>query len=296
MRREAPAESLVLLRDRLPGAATATPVRPVSRRATWGSRAERNLLLAFDLLVCAAVLSADIAATAAVPPSALVAAVLGVIPVAAGLGLYSVPPAPSLRHEVGRLGVAVAVPVIAVALWLAPPPPLALAEVGVVLLLLLVVGRAAAHLFIRVLRSRRVIAERVVLVGSGGLAGRVLRTMVDQPWHGLQPVGLVGNIAHDGVEALPSRLPGMLAEQARVLRADRVVVAFGGAPADEVIAAVRALEDAECEVWVVPRFYDVMVPHRPGERVGHFPLVRLGSSPGPWSRWRRRRRRRTAAR
>jgi len=148
-------------------------------------------------------------------------------------------------------------------------------EAAVALVGGLVAVRAAVYAVGSLLRRRGLVAHPVVIVGTGEVGARLARNLLDRPQHGLVPVGIVdasdgpsspGDVeAGDGQDALPVPHLGRLADLERTLRAhdaDDVIFSVDSPLDSEVLAAVRACVQADHQVFVVPRFFELMGAER----------------------------------
>ena len=117
--------------------------------------------------------------------------------------------------------------------------------------------------------------ERVLVVGSGDAARRVVDIYGRERASGLVVVGLVEDDPTDQAEGGPpvigrvDDLPRLLDED----RADRVVVAFSRRRDSEVAQILRDCEDPRVPVDVVPRLFDVVGSELVVRPVGGLPLV-----------------------
>jgi exopolysaccharide biosynthesis polyprenyl glycosylphosphotransferase len=120
-------------------------------------------------------------------------------------------------------------------------------------------------------------AERVLLLGSGTVADRVLDLASRQ---GRRPFELVGRLddvpRDDGHSRLPllgglDDLPQVLADQ----RIDRVVVAFRPGRDSALVDGLRQCLARGVPVDVVPRFFDLVGPRPRGRNIGGLSLIEV---------------------
>jgi exopolysaccharide biosynthesis polyprenyl glycosylphosphotransferase len=192
---------------------------------------------------------------------------------------------PHVSDEVGWLLVRVLVPMLGVAvlaqLGLLPGAETAVETDRLVLAsataaLLVVLGRAVAYAVARAAKSRRLIGERTVIVGTGPIALELADALAHHPEYGLGPIGFIDAVA---AEDLPHPLLGAPEDIARVVRefhVRRIIVAFGGARDGDVARLLRSLEAFPVEVHAVPRFFE-LGSTSPGDtdNVRGIPLVHL---------------------
>lgn len=158
------------------------------------------------------------------------------------------------------------------------------------LALLLVALRAAAYATTHALRRRGRAGHPVVIVGGEPVGSALAATLLDQPHLGLRPVGIVERGA--SARRLPVPLLGGIdrLEQAMTdLGVHDVVFAFPEPPDAETVAVVRRCVERDHQVFVVPRFHELMgatgtrgtevvqgVTLMRLRRWGHRPLARWG--------------------
>lgn len=150
------------------------------------------------------------------------------------------------------------------------------ASTFVLLLLLRSAVYAVAHARRRSGRS----AHPVVIVGAGAVGRRLAETFLDRKEYGLDPVGIIDTAPDLSARDLPVPLLGGLADLERVLLdlgVDDVVFAFPGPPDEQTVDIVRRNVQADRQVFVVPRFFEMMGldNHRRHEVIGDVALVRL---------------------
>ena len=277
---EAPATARPALRDEPPVNAGQPPAQ--SSRSRF--RALRGLLVRAD--VTAGLLTGCVVALTAgaegleVP---LLIAAMGVfLPVmSASTGLYAVD---DLRRWASGIteaptlvliSSAVSWPVFFVLDSMSAAHPIAGAlSAGLGLAAIASIARALA----RVQAHRRPeLRDRTLVVGSGHVAQRLVRRVMQHDELGLIPVGFVDDDAHSsGAFGLPN-LGGLrdLGELLRVHRIDRVMIAFSRAGHEELLACIRTCRDQGVSVDVVPRLFELLDGARKVDQVGGMPLLSL---------------------
>lgn len=152
-------------------------------------------------------------------------------------------------------------------------PLLGAVGVGVVLLLLM---RGAAYAAIRQARRRGVGVHRAVVVGDDDLGRRLTEEMRHHPEYGLCPVGYLGS----GTGDMPAGVPllGRADDLARVVRKHAisvVVLAVTSRPDRDLVFHVGACDRLRCDIYWVPRLFELS-PLLPGmDLLWGYPLVRL---------------------
>jgi exopolysaccharide biosynthesis polyprenyl glycosylphosphotransferase len=247
---------------------TAGNTAPLERGAQ--DRLVRRALLVVDVVALAAALAiSELLVTPGRAPLESFAETLLTVPLWVGLfklyGLYdrdakrishsTVDDLPHLIHALvlGSLG-----------LWLftkiVTPERLELAQ-GVVFfagfLTLILAGRT----MIRSAVAPRIARDRVVLVGSGPMAGLLMRKIRTHPEYALDPVGYLASSGEDaGIDGL-RRLGDPLIDLERAARdhgVQRVVVLASEVSDDVLVDVVRACSDLGLKVGVVPNLVEVL--------------------------------------
>ncbi|MCW2843929.1 MAG: wecA 1 [Nocardioides sp.] len=149
-----------------------------------------------------------------------------------------------------------------------------------VLLVLLRCGvYAGAHSLRRSGRS----SHPVIIVGAGEVGRRLAEAFLTKREYGLVPVGIIDCSPDVAARDLPLPLLGGVADLGRAmvdLGVDDVVFAFPGPPDDQTIATVRQCVQMDHQVFVVPRFFEMMGMdhHRRVEVVRDVAVMRLRRS------------------
>jgi exopolysaccharide biosynthesis polyprenyl glycosylphosphotransferase len=192
---------------------------------------------------------------------------------------------PRVGHEMGWLLGRLGVPLLVLA-WLASADLLPwvgpvrdldrLVVAGSLGALMVLVGRAVAYAICRAAKSRRIIAERALVVGTGPVGLEIAMALERHPEYGLDPIGFI-----DGPtgEELPYPLLGGPHDLERVVeefRVHRIVVAFGRGKDRDMATLLRSLETLPVEVHIVPRFFELgSIPHGAADDLRGLPLVHL---------------------
>ncbi|SEP21273.1 exopolysaccharide biosynthesis polyprenyl glycosylphosphotransferase [Trujillonella endophytica] len=162
------------------------------------------------------------------------------------------------------------------------------AGVGVVV----IVFRAAGYAMVRRLRSRRLVAHRTLIVGAGRVGHQVADILREHPEYGLHPIGFLDGDPR--VMSGPSRLPvlGGPAALPAVLeggRVNNVVVAFSTMKESEMVRLIRTCDRFRCELFVVPRLFELHQVDGEMDTAWGLPLVRLRRSTYRSRTWRMKR-------
>jgi exopolysaccharide biosynthesis polyprenyl glycosylphosphotransferase len=137
-----------------------------------------------------------------------------------------------------------------------------------------------ARSFVRArLHQAEDLRQRTLILGSGIVAGQVVKKLQNNNQFGLVPVGIVDDEVHDiGTPDLPwlgrfKDLDAIIAVQ----QVDRVIIAFSRASHEELLESIRACRDAGVAIDVVPRLFEFLDGVRALDQVGGLPLLSIGA-------------------
>jgi exopolysaccharide biosynthesis polyprenyl glycosylphosphotransferase len=120
-----------------------------------------------------------------------------------------------------------------------------------------ILARAVVYAAIRHGRTRGQFGERTLIVGAGQVAVRFAETLDEHPEYGLRPVGFLDDC--DG-ESLPHPWLGRIDNLDRILheeKIERLIVAFGVGRDYAMVDVLRASENADVDIHVLPRFFEL---------------------------------------
>ncbi|TKJ28104.1 sugar transferase [Blastococcus sp. CCUG 61487] len=274
------------------------PSRGWARLTQFGLR---PLLLGLDLLAVALVTSAALVAGGADAARwATGAALFGVLLLALFWqgGLYrsrlSLSVLDDLPALTGRWLAAAALFVVLQYAWSAvsgraPDPSSSYLWAAAAIGLLVLPLRAAGYLLVRRLRARGAVWYPTLIVGAGRVGTQVADVLAEHPEYGLVPTGFLDDDppAHGG--PLPLPLLGGPDSLQRLLQSGRVsavVVAFTTMPESEMVRLIRTCDRFSCELFVIPRFYELHQVDSSMDSAWGFPLVRLRRSTYRSQAWR----------
>jgi exopolysaccharide biosynthesis polyprenyl glycosylphosphotransferase len=144
----------------------------------------------------------------------------------------------------------------------------------------LVLARLVAYAVVRTARSRGWATHKAVIVGAGAPGQLVADALVRHPESGLRAIGFV-DATSPHAEELPLAVLCEPDELGEVLAAGDVhalIVAQGGMEETGLVPLVRKCQRHRCEVFVVPRLYEVTHVAREMDAIGDLPLIRLRRS------------------
>jgi exopolysaccharide biosynthesis polyprenyl glycosylphosphotransferase len=144
----------------------------------------------------------------------------------------------------------------------------------------LVLLRATGYLAVRLLRSRGLVTHRTLILGAGRVGRQVADILRAHPEYGLHPIGFLDADPQSFAELLPLPLPvfGGPESLTRVLEdgaVRNVVVAFSSMKESEMVSLIRDSDRFSCEVFVVPRLFELHQVDGGMDNAWGFPLVRL---------------------
>ena len=138
-------------------------------------------------------------------------------------------------------------------------------------------ARATAYLIVRVMRQRG-ISHDTVVVGAGRVGQSVASLLQDHPEYGLSPIGFVDSrpLLHLVDYDLPilggqAAIPYILRETG----VRNVIIAFAAAREEAMIDVIRECDRLDCEIFVVPRMFEVQHVSSDMDSVWGIPLIRL---------------------
>ncbi len=206
----------------------------------------------------------------ALAPAAMVAAAVAVLGLAFGDGYHRhIGATPRLGHLILISALASWVAWIVATATVSDPNVLQFAIISVSAPLLWAAGRWAVA---QTMLSR---PERVLIIGSGQVAQRIVDLTERNPEMGLEIVGAIDDFPlsteTEGPPVLGrvSDLRGVLATEA----IDRVIVAFSLRNDSEILGVLRECDEFGVELDVVPRLFDLMGPRPVARSVGGLALV-----------------------
>ena len=142
-------------------------------------------------------------------------------------------------------------------------------------LLMLVAFRFGATLLVRLLRSTGVIAHATIIVGADATGRLIARKIDENPQCGLTTIGFL-----DDERVSPADLPMLggpndLDQALREHQPRALIVAQSHLTEEHLIAMIRACHRHYCEVFVLPRLYEISHIGQDTDLLAGMPLIRL---------------------
>src|SRR5262249_40374824 len=141
-------------------------------------------------------------------------------------------------------------------------------------ILLITVARSVAR---AVCRRSATYVQNTIIVGAGTVGQAVARKLLRHPEYGINLLGFVDSPplpAEAGLERVP--LLGSRSELVGLVRAhdvDRVVIAFSNDSTEETLDVIRSLNDADVQIDIVPRLFELVSPSVQIDTLEGLPLV-----------------------
>lgn len=244
-------------------------------------------------LDCVALVVAAFVTSLSVVSTVLLAAlILGLN--AAG-GLYRARIAPSLLDELpdltARALVAGAV-TSTVRLQLTLPVQHGPVYAAIAFVVLASFSRAIGYPLMRRHRKADQVGRPTMIIGCGHVGNQIAATLLDRPEYGLKPVGFVDDdpFVAPNERSVPwlggiDNLTQLLLEH----RIRNVIVAFTTTPESVIVDTVRRCDRLSCEIFYVPRLYELHGLSANTELIWGLPLTRLSRSSYRTMSWRSKR-------
>ncbi|HEY5879042.1 MAG TPA: sugar transferase, partial [Nakamurella sp.] len=142
---------------------------------------------------------------------------------------------------------------------------------------IITIFRSLTYVAIRSLR-RHGIAHRTVVVGAGLIGQSVGRTLREHPEYGLAPLGFVDSDPLSRLGDYEFPILGHTDELPKVLQLTgvrTVIIAFSAAPEEQMIDVIRQCDRMNCEIFVLPRLFEVHHVSTDMDYIWGVPLTRL---------------------
>jgi len=146
-----------------------------------------------------------------------------------------------------------------------------------------IAGRAYAYGVLRRLRAYGRLASPALVVGTGPVGERIARRLMEHPEQGLVPMGFADSTAPLRPDRLPAPVLGDVTDLPDVIvrhGVSHVFVAFCRRPDADLVDAVRACYRLDCEIYVVPRLYELGMDYpSAADHLWGVPLMHVRQSP-----------------
>jgi exopolysaccharide biosynthesis polyprenyl glycosylphosphotransferase len=138
--------------------------------------------------------------------------------------------------------------------------------------------RGLGYGVLRRLRTVGIIGDQTLILGAGRVGAQIADLMLTHPTYGLRPVGFLD---HDPLltrDERPVPLLGgsdVLAKTITDFSVRVVVVAFGALPESALVEVIRTCDRLKCEIFFVPRLFELHGTSHDVDHIRGLPLIRL---------------------
>lgn len=155
-----------------------------------------------------------------------------------------------------------------------------------------VLERALAYAVVRAVRRRRRVAHPTLVLGGGRIGGLLMTNLIAHPEYGLDPVGFLDDDPLLLPDERPAPLLGgfdALASAIVEFGVQEVIVAFASLSEDAMVDVLRTCDRLACEIFVVPRLFEMGAAGRDTDVLWGLPVVRVRRAPFRTLSWRLKR-------
>jgi exopolysaccharide biosynthesis polyprenyl glycosylphosphotransferase len=142
----------------------------------------------------------------------------------------------------------------------------------------ILVVRSVAYALVRQTRKQGILADRTLILGSGGTSIELAQILLHHPEVGLRPVGFLADDPAPPETSWPAPHLGGTADLVDAIldhRVVNVVVAFEATSDSHVLDLLRSCDRLSCEIFVVPHLYEIYAGGSNVEMLWGIPLIRL---------------------
>jgi len=192
----------------------------------------------------------------------------------------------------GRVIAASAIGLVLTSPWSDALPLQASIATTALVLATVVTFRGVAYSVLRALRAAGVVAHRTLVIGAGRVGTQIVRVAQDHPEFGLAPIGFLDSRPMMSADELPVPVVGDVEALAEVIHRasiEHVVIAFTQSREADVVDIIRTCDRLECEIFFVPRLFELSAQGSQMEELLGIPLVRLRRAAYRTLRWRLKR-------
>jgi exopolysaccharide biosynthesis polyprenyl glycosylphosphotransferase len=143
----------------------------------------------------------------------------------------------------------------------------------------LVTFRLLSYQLVRSLRRRGIVSHATVVLGADRTGEAIVRQLNKNPQCGLKPLGFLDSeVSAGGDMRLPAPLlggPWKLNAVLRRYQPGALIIAHTSMAEDDLVAMIRACHRHHCEMFILPRLYQVTHVGDDMDALGDMPLIRL---------------------
>ncbi len=210
-------------------------------------------------------------------------------------GHYKARIAPSLLDELPGLAARALVAgalVSAVRLQLTLPVQDGPVFAALVFIVFASIGRAVGYPLMRRRRKMEHVGRPTIIIGCGRVGNQLAATLLEHPEYGLRPMGFVDDDPLVSPSDRHVQLLGGTEALTRLLiehRIQSVIVAFTTSPESLMVDMIRRCDRLSCEIFFVPRLYELHGTGPDTELIWGLPLTRLSRASYRTLTWRTKR-------
>jgi exopolysaccharide biosynthesis polyprenyl glycosylphosphotransferase len=141
-----------------------------------------------------------------------------------------------------------------------------------------IVARYIMYGLVQHVRSKRIVAHPTLILGAGRIGGQIAGFIDQHPEYGLKPVGFLDGhpLLRPGDACVPViGKPEDLAAAIKQHGIQDVIVAFSNIRESEMVDVIRTCDRLDCEIFFVPRLFELGSALRDLDHVWGVPLVRM---------------------
>ncbi len=142
----------------------------------------------------------------------------------------------------------------------------------------LTAARALMYVHIRRHRASPRVIRPTLILGAGAIGNRIGTLLRDHPEYGLLPVGFVDDDPMLGPDDLAAPVLGGKDDLSHIIAATGardVVVAFSLLRESSLVDVIRSCDRADCEIYLVPRLFELHQDAAGTDHLWGLPLARL---------------------
>lgn len=192
----------------------------------------------------------------------------------------------------GRVIAASALSLVLTSPWNDQLPVATMIGVTVLLLAVLLAFRGAAYSVIKMLRADGLVSHATLVIGAGQVGSQIVNVTLEHPEFGITPVGFLDSRPLISGDDLPVPVVGGVDTLALAIGQagiERVIIAFTQSREADVVEIIRTCDRLDCEIFFVPRLFELSSQAHQMEDLLGIPLVRLRRAAYRTFRWRLKR-------
>jgi exopolysaccharide biosynthesis polyprenyl glycosylphosphotransferase len=153
----------------------------------------------------------------------------------------------------------------------------AVLKTALVVAVALCLFRAVGYAVVRHCRAQGIVTHKTLILGAGRVGAQIVDLLHEHPEYGLRVTGFLDDRPLLSGPELPAPLLGGSDALARVIvqeGIEDVIVAFGGLPGHELVEVLRTCDRLQCEIFFVPRLFELHATANDMDAIWGMPLIR----------------------